>query len=81
MKTVGTRRGYRHPPNDYQRAIGYWDQVPKAVFAAVAVSVLTVGGDHLDKAESRFAREWWALYTAGIVPQRPCVPDPGGDVE
>lgn len=63
--------------NEYAESIGYYARVPKAVFAAVAVSALTIGGDYLDDAEPRFAREWWALYNAGVVSQRPTVPDPG----
>lgn len=65
--------------NEYSDSIGYYERVPKAVFAAIAVSALTVGGDYLNEAEPRLAREWWALYNAGIVPQKPTVPDPGDD--
>lgn len=53
-----------------------YDKCPKAVFAAVAVSLLTQGGDYLDEANLRILREWWALYLAGIVPQKPCFPNP-----
>lgn len=47
------------------------DECPKAVLAAIAVSALTSGGDHLEKAKLVVAEEWRALYRAGIVPQRP----------
>lgn len=46
-------------------------EAPKAVIAAVAVSVLTLGGDYLDEAAQRFAAEWQVLYENGIVPQAP----------
>lgn len=59
--------------NPYVEELGFelYEKCPKAVLAAIAVSALTCGGDHLDKAEKRLRLEWWALYHAGIVPQRP----------
>lgn len=45
--------------------------IPKAVLAAVAVSKVTTGGDWPDKAVAGILAEWWALYDAGIVPQKP----------
>lgn len=50
---------------------------PKAVFAAIAISALTTGGDFLADAEPRLIREWWVLYRNGIVPQKPPFADPG----
>lgn len=56
--------------NQYARELGaVYGDMPKAVLAAVAVSALTVGGDHLDKATVRVVTEWDALHAAGIVPQ------------
>ena len=62
--------------NEYQSALDpkLFDACPKAVIAAIAVSVLTVGGDELAMASSRFLAEWWTLYDNGIVPQRPPFP-------
>ena len=59
--------------NEYAIYIGadLFGGCPKTVFAAIAISALTVGGDHIADARSRVIAEWWALYDAGIVPQRP----------
>jgi len=59
--------------NEYARALtaDLFDTAPKAVIAAVAVSSLTNGGDHLAEARQRFLYEWDALWMAGIVPQEP----------
>jgi hypothetical protein len=64
--------------NEYAAAAGgkLFEACPKAVFAAIAVSALTVGGDYLEEAELRLLREWWTLYHNGIVPQKPCFPEP-----
>jgi hypothetical protein len=65
------RRGTKSV-NAYQRALGsIFDDCPKTVCAAIAVSILTCGGDHLDQAKELFAAEWDALFQAGIVSQRP----------
>ena len=63
--------------NGYARAVPerVFDSCPKAVWAAIAVSFATCGGDHLDEAEQRIVNEWWTLYDAGIVPQKPKFPD------
>lgn len=59
-------------PNPYQQQLGkLFEDMPKSVLAAIAVSSLTMGGDYLDEAEERAAREWQILFDAGIVPQRP----------
>jgi hypothetical protein len=56
--------------NEYARELGeVYGDMPKAVLAAVAVSALTVGGDHLDKAVIRVVTEWDVLHAAGIVSQ------------
>lgn len=66
--------------NYYSQSLGkLYSQTPKAVFAAIAVSALTIAGDRLDEANPRIIREWWSLYRAGIVPQRPPAPDPGDE--
>ena len=58
--------------NEYADAIGLiFNDTPKTVLAAIAVSALTIGGDQLDKAVERVVREWLTLYANGIVPQRP----------
>ncbi len=49
-----------------------FDKTPKAVLAAIAVSALTTGGDQIEHAKSRLAREWQILHDNGIVPQKPC---------
>ena len=49
----------------------FYENCPKAVLAAIAVSALTCGGDWIEEAELRVAKEWEALYVSGIVPQRP----------
>lgn len=63
--------------NEYAAATGrLYAQTPKAVFAAIAVSAQTCGGDWLDQAHDRVLDEWWALYEAKIVPQKPPLPRP-----
>jgi hypothetical protein len=59
--------------NAYALSVGgaLYEEIPKAVWAAIAVSALTCGGDQIDEAAKRVAAEWWALYDAGIVPQPP----------
>ena len=59
--------------NEYAEMIGsdLYRRAPKAVVAAIAVSVLTQGGDYLEDARQRFLAEWDALHAAGIVPQAP----------
>jgi hypothetical protein len=58
--------------NEYAAVLGkMFEECPKAVLAAIAVSALTVGGDYLSEAQQRLADEWLALFEAGIVPQKP----------
>jgi hypothetical protein len=59
--------------NDYALAVGrdLYASIPKAVWAAIAVSALTQGGDRLDEAAALVAREWAILHSNGIVPQAP----------
>jgi hypothetical protein len=56
-----------------------YEQTPKAVWAAIAVSALTTGGDFIEHADRRVRREWWVLYRNGIVPQKPPFADPGDE--
>jgi hypothetical protein len=53
-----------------------FDRTPKAVFAAMAVSGLSGGGDYLEgmDVDQAVLEEWDALYRSGIVPQRPPKP-------
>lgn len=59
--------------NQYAAQIGQdlYENIPKAVLAAIAVSALTLGGDYLEEARSRVAKEWLILFQNGIVPQKP----------
>lgn len=59
--------------NEYALAVGgdLYESIPKAVWAAIAVSALTSGGDQIEKAAQFVAEEWRALHDAGIVPQAP----------
>ena len=58
--------------NGYADCLGeLYAKTPKAVFAAVAVSTLTMGGDYLDEAKERLLNEWRILHENGIVPQKP----------
>jgi hypothetical protein len=56
--------------------------IPKAVWAALAVSYASNGGDRVNDTDflrDAILREWWILHNNGIVPQRPHLPDPGRD--
>lgn len=53
-----------------------YTRCPKAVFAAIAVSALTLGGDYLEEARPRILAEWWCLFDNGIVTQKPPFPRP-----
>lgn len=58
--------------NEYAGTIArIFDDIPKAVLAAIAVSALTNGGDNLDEALERVANEWLILWSNKIVPQKP----------
>jgi hypothetical protein len=66
--------------NEYAAEVGgdVFEKCPKAVFAAIAVSALTLGGDYLEETRQRVIAEWWALHDNGIVPQKPPFPRPVG---
>lgn len=65
--------------NEYTRAIGMkaFDETPKAVFAAIAISFVMLRGDEngdelpANAAWNYIRREWKALYDNGIVFQKP----------
>lgn len=67
------RMGVVKLSNEYANVIpdALYADIPKAVWAAIAVSALTYGGDQIDKAAERVAAEWFALHAAGIVQQQP----------
>jgi hypothetical protein len=63
------------PMNEYAAALGgLYATTPKAVFAAVAVSVLTGCRDDLDEARELMVKEWRLLHGLGIIPQAPPPP-------
>ena len=58
--------------NCYAGQLGMmFDEIPKTVLAAIAVSALTSGGDELEHAAARVAEEWGILHDNGIVSQKP----------
>lgn len=57
--------------NEYQAALKNYEQIPKAVLAAIAVSFASCGGDNIEEAQDAIMDEWKALFNAGIVPQKP----------
>lgn len=58
--------------NNYALTLGdLYARTPKAVFAAIAVSALTSGGDYISEARARLLEEWKILHDNGIVPQKP----------
>lgn len=48
-----------------------FDAVPKSVWAAIAVSKSTTGGDDLEHAREWVCLEWQRLHEAGVVSQKP----------
>ena len=62
----------RNLSNVYAEALGpLFEEASKSVLAAIAVAALTSGGDYLEEAAWRLAREWVILHGKGIVRQRP----------
>lgn len=59
--------------NEYADALdrGVFDAIPKSVFAAIAVSLATTGGERLDEATALIVQEWKILHENKIVPQAP----------
>jgi hypothetical protein len=60
--------------NEYDRLLeDVFDDIPKAVLAAIAVSGLTCGGDRATVEYVKYivTTEWQILHNSGIVPQAP----------
>lgn len=58
--------------NEYARQFDrLYARIPKAVFAAVAYSYTSSGGDDAAHAIERFLEEWRILHENGIVRQSP----------
>ncbi len=58
--------------NYYSNAFGrLYAKTPKAVFAAIAYSYTSSGGDDPEHALERFLDEWRILHQNGIVHQAP----------
>jgi hypothetical protein len=59
--------------NEYADAIDktFYENIPKAVLAALAVSYASAGGDQLADVTDRLLKEWDVLHANGIVPQSP----------
>lgn len=58
---------------DVFRQLHLYDNTPKTVFAAVALSMcyMHMEGESFEAAVARFLVEWDALHRNGIVPQKP----------
>lgn len=59
--------------NEYQKAIdvALYEKTPKAVFAAIAVSVMTNSwGVSFDNIDAALLQEWATLNSNGLVPQK-----------
>ena len=70
-KQAGPMRGIK-VSNEYALAIPDYDKMPKAVLAALAMSLaLRLSADDFQEARRLLHEEWVALYDAGIVPQKP----------
>ena len=58
--------------NQYAKQLGdAYDHIPKTVLAAIAVSALTCGGDHIEDARRNVLAEWYILNLGGVIPQKP----------
>ena len=63
--------------NEYAAMLGdLYNAMPKAVLGAIVASYASTGGDWPENVERNVLTEWWALYNAGIVPQKPNKPIP-----
>lgn len=59
---------------EYAEAFGEnYSKIPKAVFAAIAFSYASHGGDDFVNGAEAAINEWWVLYENNIVRQKPCV--------
>ena len=61
---------HRDPTDVLLSVADVYADIPKAVWAAIAISLATCGGDTLDDAARAVVHEWAILHTNGIVPQR-----------
>ena len=63
----------KNESNEYVESLppGMFDSIPKAVWAAIAISRLSCGGDRLEDAPAEIQQEWQALFDNGIVKQKP----------
>lgn len=60
--------------NEYAELITNYDQIPKAVLAAIAVSfIVNQGGVAANEEDTTAAimQEWTTLHAQGFVPQKP----------
>jgi hypothetical protein len=57
--------------NLYATSVAGYNDIPEAVWAAIAVSKLTCGGEYLTQATEIVVGEWRILHENGIVPQKP----------
>lgn len=58
--------------SEYARAFGEnYRRIPKAVFAAIAFSFASRGGDDFEHGAEAAINEWWVLYENNIVRQKP----------
>ena len=58
--------------NEYSGLFPDFDKTPKAVIAAIALSLARrLNEDNWDKAKLEIMLEWSTLYKCGIVPQKP----------
>jgi len=64
-------RGMKQSNSYAQMFPRLYAKTPKAVFAAVAFSYASAGGDNQRDAVPRFLEEWKILHDNGIVPQEP----------
>lgn len=65
-------KGVFKTQNDYQKCISFYEDCPKAVLAAIAVSyALRQCNEDFEKLNEEILNEWRCLYESGIVPQKP----------
>jgi hypothetical protein len=56
--------------NEYARAMGkLYARTPKAVLAAIVVSLVSNGGENIEGVTQAVLNEWDILHANGIVPQ------------
>lgn len=61
--------------NEYQKLLGEdFDKIPKAVLAAIAISLANrITSDNFEESLAVVRSEWWILYENKIVPQKPTI--------